>query len=433
MSLQQNRSFALTVLAIAVAASTASAHFVWIAPGAETDEVQVVFAEKPAPGEPHLIDKIKQTKISQLDADGKPVVAELKKEASNAWQAKGESRTWQANCDYGVVDHGEKFHLHYYARLYRGEPATWQAPKQNGLPLDASLVLKEDKLTLAVTWQGKPAANAEVVLVAPEDSRELATNDAGELALDQVQEGRLAFRVLVSETAGELPVKHYLTVVADVPPLEFAEADPAAAKLLADARAERAVWGSYDMLTCQVKAVTSDGADDFNVTIEDGEVTVEGADGPTKEWLEDYLASMIGHRAPGSPGDETVRFVSEVAPHPLGRKLALGDELGSHYRIGDKKVMEVNRDMGPGAHFQISVLETVDNAEGKYLPAAFTIVTWDGDEIVSSLAEVDTWTRIGSCDVPATVVQTVTEGKLTKVYQLKFSDWREAPARTARR
>ncbi len=128
-----------------------------------------------------------------------------------------------------------------------------------------------------------------------------------------------------------------------------------------------------------------------------------------------------------------MRFVSEVAPHPLGRKLSLGDELGSHYRIGDKKMMEVNRDMGPGAHFQISVLETVDNAEGKYLPAAFTIFTWDGDEIVSSLAEVDTWTRVAECDVPATVVQTVTEGKLTKVYQLKFSDWQEAPARTASR
>jgi hypothetical protein len=87
-------------------------------------------------------------------------------------------------------------------------------------------------------------------------------------------------------------------------------------------------------------------------------------------------------------------------------------------------VMEVNRHAGP-VRFTISVLETVTNKEGKYLPRVFSITTWDEKtgEMKSSSSYLNTWTRVGSFDMPERIVEIETKPGERHVRELAFSNY----------
>ncbi len=112
-------------------------------------------------------------------------------------------------------------------------------------------------------------------------------------------------------------------------------------------------------------------------------------------------------------------------------KLSLGDgeEMDSHYRVRDNIVREVNRRAGKG-RFTISVLESQDNPEGKYLPTVFTVNTWNAEgALVSSITEHDTWGRLGKLDVPKTVVQTSASKDKVVVRTIEFKNLEVPKAR----
>ena len=70
-------------------------------------------------------------------------------------------------------------------------------------------------------------------------------------------------------------------------------------------------------------------------------------------------------------------FEDDVADHPLGRAIrVLSDEFHSSYRIRDRQVIVVNREM-KDIRFTITVMENEVNPEGKFLPACFVVNTWD--------------------------------------------------------
>ena len=71
------KSLGLLLCCVAMIASTARAHFIWVQvlpPAAKpaASVVQLSFGETPAPGEAHLVNKVQQTKVYPLSAAGRP-------------------------------------------------------------------------------------------------------------------------------------------------------------------------------------------------------------------------------------------------------------------------------------------------------------------------------------------------------------------------
>ena len=141
---------------------------------------------------------------------------------------------------------------------------------------------------------------------------------------------------------------------------------------------------------------------------------VENAD--AEKWAKHTLASMVGHRLRGGPDEETpCAFADDEEHHPLGRAIrVLNDEFHSSYRIRDRQVIVVNRQV-PGARFTITVMENVLTKEKKFLPACYVVNTWDAktDALTSSETHHQTWQRVGAFDLPKkTLTVKATNGKL---------------------
>jgi hypothetical protein len=195
------------------------------------------------------------------------------------------------------------------------------------------------------------------------------------------------------------------------------KADPAATKLLADARAARVQWTDFPGfkadLTVNINGKITRGK---VVVAEDGKLKLELADAAAQAWTKRVLGSTISHRLDNSRSlDTPCAFADDNAHHPLGRAIrVLNDEFHSSYRIRDRQVIVVNREMKEhGIRFSITVLENRITEEKKYLPACFVVNTWDVKTggLRSSETHHQTWKRVGKFDLPArtTIVTATTE------------------------
>ena len=119
---------------------------------------------------------------------------------------------------------------------------------------------------------------------------------------------------------------------ADKPP-----ANPAATKLLADARAARAQWDHFSgfraRLEINVEGQVAKGTVEVSPK---GKVTVQVAEAAPEavKWAKDQLASLAAHRLDNSASADTpCAFLDENPDHPLGRAIrVLEDEFHSSYR-----------------------------------------------------------------------------------------------------
>jgi hypothetical protein len=195
--------------------------------------------------------------------------------------------------------------------------------------------------------------------------------------------------------------------------------DPAATKLLADARAARAVWNDFHGFTADV-IVNSGGA------LHHGKLEVNGqgkvnlkmdADEDLQKWARREIGSLVSHRLPGAESLRTpCAFLDpKDQHHPLGRAIrVLNDELHSSYRIRDNQVIEVNR-MMPEVRFTITVLENIVTREKQYLPVSYVVDSWDPKtgQLSNSVAEHVRWERIGAFDLPREllIVSTTAKGR----------------------
>ena len=103
----------------------------------------------------------------------------------------------------------------------------------------------------------------------------------------------------------------------------------------------------------------------------------------------------------------------------------LSDEFHSSYRIRDRQVIVVNRDM-KDARFTITVMENEVNKEGKFLPACFVVNTWDAktNALTSSETHHQTWKRVGGFDLPeGLLVVTATADGKQEARSLKLSNF----------
>jgi hypothetical protein len=191
--------------------------------------------------------------------------------------------------------------------------------------------------------------------------------------------------------------------------------DPAASKLLAEARAARATWEKFPGFTANIE-VNLDGQVSRGRARVDasGRVTLQGLDKPAQEWARSTLSSVVGHRLDGDSGQKTACVFGEGgADHPLGREVrVLGDDFHSSYRIRDRQIRVVNRD-AKGQKFTITVLHNLPNPKGNYLPASYVVDYWDTKTgaLRKSTAFHQSWLRAGGFDLPRTTLAVTAIGR----------------------
>jgi N-acetylneuraminic acid mutarotase len=234
----------MLALALGSLAVTASAHFIWLAPGgtptasspATPGSLQIYFGESAAPDNPRLLDMLKEMKLWRLAAGDQPtpLVAERSGDTLAAKLPADDPdkpAIYVAAHDLGVRDKGgESFRLMYYAKSgpLASSPA-WQAIDASGVsPLDIVPRLTDGKVSLAVRFKGSPSAAAEMLILGPDDSdgEDFAgqTDADGQYVFTVTEPGRYSIRARhVEATAGKLGdqayevIRHYATLTLDVP------------------------------------------------------------------------------------------------------------------------------------------------------------------------------------------------------------------------
>jgi hypothetical protein len=428
-------------LLFCVIALPARAHFVWIVP--DQSGALVIFSDNLQPDAKVPVTKIAATEVFVIGVGGKtqPLKASLGKDAYRV-DAPGKERPAVIGgvCRYGVVQKGkaDPFLLVYCARALVGgtlkdSPEEFWQPAQR-LPLN--VVLIEGKSKACVLWQGKPLADAEVAVLAPGDAQpaECKTDKDGTVALAGPKvSGVYAIRARhVEAKEGDQDgkkykeVRYYSTLTFSVrgtagddrppggaPP----KADSEATRLLREAREARVNWEKFPGFSADLEYNHNGKIVRGQVTVSaEGKVKLELPDDEAKKWVYGQMRSIVAHRMDNSADRNTpCAFIDDNAHHPLGRAVrVLNDELHSSYRIRDRQIIEVNRQM-PDSRFTITVLHNYVTAEKKYLPASYVVNTWatsdKGNETLrSSTAFHQTWHRVGAYDLPGTLLVVTATG-----------------------
>jgi len=251
-SSQRIMRYGFTAFAIWATMSSASAHFIWLAPGgavssdtqspaaevSASGKVEIYFGESATPDNPRLLDLLAEIKVQQLSDDKAPRPLQVTRSGDSLSaqlldfdKQAGTVPVVVASQDFGVRDKGgEKFRLMYYAKS--GPPVTApQWTKIDAAPaIDFDVVpkLADGKVELQLTFKGSPAAESEIVVVGPEGSDEEGStgqSDAdGKYAFSASQVGRYSIRARHVETAaGSVndrnydAIRHYVTLTLDVP------------------------------------------------------------------------------------------------------------------------------------------------------------------------------------------------------------------------
>jgi Protein of unknown function (DUF3386)/Domain of unknown function (DUF4198) len=456
------------LVAFALTTTTARAHFVWLIPSpssAGKQTVQVIFSDSLQPDDPELLKKIAPTEMFCRGSDGKSEsikkYTEGKADAYRADMPGKGPRAVGAVCRYGVIQRGqsEPYLLNYYAKTYIGhtgrDGADTTAHFHRGwdqLPLD--IVPDKEKPAVQVLWQGKPLADAEVVLLVPgvEKAVERKTDRNGLVAIDAPKAaGLYGIRARhVEPKEGEhdgkkyKEVRHYATFVtrfeeqgkrfeAPSEPKQPAalQPDATATKLLADARAARAQWQNFPGFSADVEVYTDGKTSKGRIEVSArGDVSLKLDDPAAETWARRTLSSITAHRLDNSAAKNTpCAFTDDDANHPLGRAIrVLNDEFHSSYRVRDRQIIVVNRQMDD-VRFTISVLENRLNEEKHFLPASYVVNTWDAktDALKSSEAHHQTWTRVGKFDLPRTVTVVKASAGQQEARSIKLSNHQLMP------
>jgi hypothetical protein len=436
------RWFSLLLLAAAV--TPARAHFIWIVPDKLEEDrttVRVIFSDSLEPDSPDLRAEIAKTDLFVCGTDGRTSPLKLGEGKGGDLISLDGKGPWLVAgvCRYGVVKHGqgEPFLLYYYPKTYVRRSADDPSPRPEGkdaerLTLNIVPVEKE-RNTYTVLWEGKPLPGAEVAVVRLGEARarEDRTDPHGRFTLHADQPGVYGIRALHPEAKeGDLEgkkykeVRHYATLVVEVhgdapakDPAGEVKANPAATRLLAEARAARASWVDFPGFTADLEVNLDGRVSRGHVEVKpDGKLSLDLEDKEVAVWARRELGSTVGHRLDNSAALQTpCAFADEDETNPLGRAIrVLNDEFHSSYRIRDRQITVVNRAMPmSGTRFTITVLANRRNEDGYFLPLSFVVNSWDvrSGALQSSEAHHQSWARVGKFDLPVTaLVVTAKEG-----------------------
>jgi uncharacterized GH25 family protein len=322
----------------------ARAHFVWIIPdkGAGGSDALVVFSDDQAPDPNVSVTKIARTELFAVGADGRtiPLKATEGKDAYRVAALGKGPAVYGGVCRYGVVQKGkaEPFLLVYCAKALVGATLR-ESPEQfwkatGRLPLE--IVPIEGKGMARVLYEGKPVADAEVVVMAPgkAESVERKTGADGTFKLDRPEaNGLYAIRArhVLPEAGKEggksyKEMRYYATLTFPVSAAGSAgsgpaKADPEATRLLREARAARVSWQSFPGFAADLEDNHNGKVVRGRVEVSaDGKVKVDLPDAGAKAWAQRQMRSIVDHRLDNSAERNTpCAFLDDNTEHPLGR------------------------------------------------------------------------------------------------------------------
>ena len=224
------------------------AHFIWVLTGAgeNAGRVQVFFGEAAEPDDPELLDRIIKAEAWSVGGRGKPEKLSLSKGEAALEATLSERASQNAvvlKHTYGVFTRGQaSFLLNYYAKSYPfALPGTWNAIEdKERLPLEIVPTRDGNTTVLQLTWQGKPSANSEIVIVGPgiKDKLEGMTDEAGNFRCELPAAGVYSIRGKITEEGegthnGEKygSIRHYTTLTLHNVPSQFQNAKHKLAEL----------------------------------------------------------------------------------------------------------------------------------------------------------------------------------------------------------
>jgi hypothetical protein len=225
--------FCLLLAALAamlMAQAAASAHFVWVA--VEKDSggqptVNVWFSELAEPDSADLLDRIAKVNVWSRTASGAgPQITLTKKIAGGGGALVGPAPAGasaiSAHINYGVLTRREQtFLLHYHAKYLDASAQNLKAiARDEKLDFDIVPTLSASGATLEVLFRGKPAKEAEVVILDPTTEETTTKTDAaGRVSLKGLKAGLYSIRAkwVVTEAGKERDkeypqVNHYSTL-----------------------------------------------------------------------------------------------------------------------------------------------------------------------------------------------------------------------------
>lgn len=442
--------FPLVMAALAMTVNSARAHFVWVSVQTTSSgqpQAHIWFSELAEPDDAALVDKIAQTKAWSRVAGNENAPLSLAKEIKDgggAWVGNlpADAEAVSARCAYGVIERrGMVFRLEYYAKYLDGaSPAFPSLAREEKLDLDVVPKLDAKECTLQVLWKGKPAAGSQIVAFdADGNQHELKTDEQGIARLPVGKAGLYSIRAKwTTEESGQEGDKaykqahHYSTLALNVPDARHDGAaaekkSPSAAEVVRQAREARALWHDFPGFEADLTLFAEDRSQQGRINVSSsGQVELSGFELKDEKSVLQTLRSLVSHRLGGGAEDESVSFVDEQFDHPLGQLIKFDEDvsMGSHYRIKDGVIRQVNRKTD-GGRFTISVFEVRRNAEGKYLPGFYSVNFWNADGTLrSNTTTCETWVRIGTFDLPLTH-NSVTAGKdVHKNLRMEFSHHR---------
>lgn len=219
---------ALATLCLIAAATPAYAHFPWVTIN-EEGNVQYFFGENPADRTYKLPGSIAKSEIELVTAKGTKEKLELNAVETDDFVGRSTSKAidknalLQSKVTFGIY-HGSQ--LDYYTLHFGGKlPSTREDAQKHSSDLDlkADLVDTPQGVDAYITWQGKPLADADVLLYCEEGHEEASkkTDSDGKVSFTdkEVEDGLNGIMVghTVKDESGSLNNKkyesasHYLT------------------------------------------------------------------------------------------------------------------------------------------------------------------------------------------------------------------------------
>ncbi len=421
------------------AAGSAHAHFLFvrILPPAEGGRfAEVYFSDVADAGDPRFIDKIAATRLWLQNKPGsfEPLQVHKTSDRLRAAVPGFGSFAVVGECTYGVLGRAKQpaFLLRHYPKAVAGKPDAIAAllPKAE-IPFEIAVRPDAKGLELIALRQGKPIPNAKFTAVAANlKSTDFSADAQGTARWQPPSAG--VYAVYTSQTLKEAGVYQgakydeirEFTTLAFTWPLERDGADAAAVKLFQEATAARASWksfpGSRAAVSARVDGRTWKGTATLTAK---GAVELAMDDDVVTPWVQEQLESMVLHRLYRAPTKTPVlRFADDDQDHPLGRLLTFeGGQFASSYRVKDKQIMVVNRQLARG-NMTITLLDNDKNADGLFLPRSYTVQYWDAatGQLQRTEAIQNRWTRVGAWDLPMqlTTITSSASGQSVKTMNL---------------
>lgn len=220
----KTKSCLLAAALVGLLALPTWAHFIFIstAPNAAgKPAVHLIFGEDAILGEANLLDRVAHAKLWSHEAGKPPAEVKLEKEVKDkygSWTAPLDvnGKAFTGTCEYGVLTRGDKkYLLVYHAKnLNAIDPAALKSfGRTENLKLDIVPSITGERGELQVLFNGKPAANAQVMIWTPdqyEKETEQFTDADGKVKFKVNQKGLWTVRArFQNDVAGERDGKEY--------------------------------------------------------------------------------------------------------------------------------------------------------------------------------------------------------------------------------